>query len=48
LNLHTLFAVDAVLSLAAGVTLLAFARQGARRRRPGRRCASRWQRSAWR
>ena len=30
LNLHTLFAVDAVLSLAAGITLLAFARQGAR------------------
>src|SRR5256885_13591962 len=30
LNLHTLFAVDAVLSLAAGITLLAFAREGAR------------------
>src|ERR1700694_214116 len=30
LNLHTLFALDAVLSLAAGVILLAFAREGAR------------------
>lgn len=30
LNLHTLFAVDAALSLAAGVMLLAFAREGAR------------------
>src|SRR6202521_2460379 len=30
LNLHTLFALDAALSLAAGVILLAFAREGAR------------------
>ena len=30
LNLHTLFALDAVLSLAAGVMLLAFAREGTR------------------
>jgi DHA1 family multidrug resistance protein-like MFS transporter len=30
LNLHTLFALDAALSLAAGVLLLAFAREGAR------------------
>src|ERR1700686_3850040 len=30
LNLHTLFAVDAILSLAAGVILLAFAREGLR------------------
>ena len=30
LNLHTLFALDAVLSLAAGVILLAFAREGPR------------------
>src|SRR5882762_3964179 len=30
LNLHTLFALDAGLSLAAGITLLAFAREGAR------------------
>src|ERR1700674_5111639 len=30
LNLHTLFAADAVLSLAAGVILLAFAREGTR------------------
>ena len=30
LNLHTLFALDAVLSLAAGVILLAFAREGTR------------------
>src|SRR6266851_1727047 len=30
LNLHTLFALDAVLSLAAGVMLLAFAREGSR------------------
>jgi MFS family permease len=30
LNLHTLFAVDAALSLAAGVMLLAFAREGPR------------------
>jgi MFS family permease len=30
LNLHTLFAVDAALSLAAGVLLLAFAREGVR------------------
>ena len=30
LNLHTLFAVDAVLSLAAGITLLAFARESER------------------
>jgi len=30
LNLHTLFALDAVLSLAAGITLLAFARERAR------------------
>jgi len=30
LNLHTLFAVDATLSLAAGVILLAFAREGPR------------------
>jgi len=30
LNLHTLFAVDAVLSLAAGIVLLAFAREGPR------------------
>src|SRR5882762_4030559 len=30
LNLHTLFAVDAVLSLAAGIILLAFAREGPR------------------
>jgi len=30
LNLHTLFAVDAMLSLAAGVILLAFAREGTR------------------
>jgi DHA1 family multidrug resistance protein-like MFS transporter len=30
LNLHTLFALDAALSLAAGVTLLAFAREGPR------------------
>jgi len=30
LNLHTLFALDAVLSLAAGITLLAFARESER------------------
>jgi len=30
LNLHTLFAVDAVLSLAAGIVLLSFAREGPR------------------
>ena len=30
LNLHTLFALDAAMSLAAGVLLLAFAREGAR------------------
>src|SRR6266446_5534826 len=30
LNLHTLFALDAVLSLAAGVLLLVFAREGSR------------------
>jgi MFS family permease len=30
LNLHTLFAVDAALSLAAGIVLLAFAREGTR------------------
>ncbi len=30
LNLHTLFALDAAMSLAAGVILLAFAREGAR------------------
>jgi MFS family permease len=30
LNLHTLFAIDATLSLASGVILLAFAREGAR------------------
>src|ERR1700694_1906673 len=35
LNLHTLFAVDAALSLAAGVILLAFAREGPRRPAPG-------------
>src|SRR6266851_3216234 len=34
LNLHTLFALDAVLSLAAGVMLLAFARDGSRPRGP--------------
>src|SRR6267378_2866062 len=34
LNLHTLFAVDAVMSLAAGVMLLALAREGARPPRP--------------
>jgi MFS family permease len=34
LNLHTLFALDAVLSLAAGVMLLAFAREGSRPRGP--------------
>jgi MFS family permease len=34
LNLHTLFALDAVLSLAAGVMLLAFAREGTRPRGP--------------
>jgi DHA1 family multidrug resistance protein-like MFS transporter len=34
LNLHTLFALDAVLSLAAGVLLLAFAREGPRPARP--------------
>src|SRR5258708_32165316 len=34
LNLHTLFAFDAVISLAAGVMLLALAREGARPRGP--------------
>src|SRR6266568_2844770 len=34
LNLHTLFAVDAAMSLAAGVMLLAFAREGPRPARP--------------
>lgn len=34
LNLHTLFAFDAFVSLAAGVILLAFAREGVRRRQP--------------
>jgi MFS family permease len=34
LNLHTLFAVDAVMSLAAGVMLLALAREGTRPPRP--------------
>jgi MFS transporter, DHA1 family, multidrug resistance protein len=34
LNLHTLFALDAVMSLAAGVILLAFAREGERPPRP--------------
>src|SRR5256885_4515994 len=34
LNLHTLFAVDAVMSLGAGVMLLAFAREGTRPPRP--------------
>ena len=34
LNLHTLFALDAALSLAAGVLLLAFAREGPRLARP--------------
>ncbi len=34
LSLHTLFALDAVLSLAAGVMLLAFAREGTRPRGP--------------
>lgn len=34
LNLHTLFALDAAMSLAAGVILLAFAREGARPRGP--------------
>ena len=36
LNLHTLFALDAVLSLAAGVILLAFAREGPRPPAPAR------------
>jgi MFS family permease len=35
LNLHTLFAADAVMSLAAGVILLAFAREGPRPHAPG-------------
>src|SRR6195256_3719744 len=34
-DLHSLFAVDAMLSLAAGVMLLAFAREGPRRPAPG-------------
>jgi MFS family permease len=34
LNLHTLFALDAAMSLAAGVMLLAFAREGPRRPAP--------------
>jgi MFS family permease len=34
LNLHTLFALDAAMSLAAGVVVLAFAREGARRPGP--------------
>jgi MFS family permease len=34
LNLHTLFAADAVMSLAAGIMLLALAREGPRRPRP--------------
>jgi DHA1 family multidrug resistance protein-like MFS transporter len=34
LNLHTLFALDAVMSLAAGIVLLAFAREGPRPPRP--------------
>jgi MFS family permease len=34
LNLHTLFALDAAMSLAAGVILLAFAREGPRPARP--------------
>lgn len=34
LNLHTLFALDAVMSLAAGVLLLAFAREGSRPQAP--------------
>jgi len=35
LNLHTLFALDAILSMAAGVMLLAFAREGPRPPAPG-------------
>jgi len=34
LNLHTLFALDAALSLAAGIVLVAFAREGSRPPRP--------------